>query len=195
MSSSSQRGRQGRPLPVVDFVELLGPDFRQRFTPARQPQQQEVEKSNVARMPESNDCDQERTSVSIVKKEAATHTMVASSPTKLENETKPKVAEKARATIEKAPAAARKRNGLKKGPSKGNPIKVYNGVPVCDLEGGWPGGWRMETFQRWTGAKDYYWYSPIKNKKLRSMLEVKSFIITLKESGGDEEEAWKKIHK
>jgi hypothetical protein len=46
--------------------------------------------------------------------------------------------------MEKAPAAAQKRNGLKKGPSKGNPIKVYNGVPVCDLEGGWPGGWRQD---------------------------------------------------
>ena len=65
MSSSSQRRRQRGPLPVIDLAQVLGPNFRQRFTPVRrlnqnvasepnQPQQQGEEESNVARMPESN---------------------------------------------------------------------------------------------------------------------------------------------
>lgn len=66
MSSSSQNRRQGRPLPVIDLAQLLGPNFRQRFTPAvgrlnqnvepepNQPQQQDEKASNVARMPQNN---------------------------------------------------------------------------------------------------------------------------------------------
>lgn len=63
MSSPS---RQRRPLPVIDLVQLLGPDFRLRFTPARDTnqsavappnqqqgqQQQQQEEPNVAKMPQ-----------------------------------------------------------------------------------------------------------------------------------------------
>lgn len=64
MSSSSHGRRQRRPLPVIDLAQLLGPDFRQRFTPVgrlnqdvepepNQPQQQDKEESNEVRMSEN----------------------------------------------------------------------------------------------------------------------------------------------
>lgn len=134
-------------------------------------------------------------SVSIVKKEAVAPTMMASSPASLKTEAKPRVAKKSRATTKAKAPTARKRNVSKKGPSRGIPVKVYDGLPDDNLKGDWPDGWTMEKWKRLDGKVDSYWYSPIENKKLRSMKEVERFMAALEEKGGDEDKAWKVIHK
>lgn len=133
-------------------------------------------------------------SVSIVKKEAVLAPMMAASSQVRDKTTAIKKSRTTKAKV-KAPASARNSNGRPKKASRGSPCMVYNGIPDENLEGGWPVGWTLKKVKRSDGKIDSYWYSPIENKKLRSMVAVKSFMKALKENGGDEEEAWKKIQK
>jgi hypothetical protein len=75
--------------------------------------------------------------------------------------------------------------------------EIWCGPPDEPLEGGWPDGWLKRIFQRASGATkgstDRYWYSPKKNKKFRSMVEIKRFMAALEEYGGDEDAAWKHL--
>jgi hypothetical protein len=58
-------------------------------------------------------------------------------------------------------------------------------------------GWTKRTFQRQSGATkgdtDHYWYTPILEKKLRSLKEVERFVEELANCKGDEEKAWKRF--
>jgi hypothetical protein len=58
-------------------------------------------------------------------------------------------------------------------------------------------GWTKRTFQRQSGATkgdtDHYWYTPIREYKLRSLKEVGRFIVELSEAKGDEEKAWRRF--
>jgi hypothetical protein len=72
--------------------------------------------------------------------------------------------------------------------------EVYCGAPDEPIDGGWPTGWTKRTFERKSGASkghtDRYWYTPQKEYKLRSMVEVKRFMAFVKDTNGDEELAW-----
>lgn len=72
--------------------------------------------------------------------------------------------------------------------------EIWSGQPDDKIEGGWPRGWTKKTFQRQSGktagTTDSYWYTPLLQKKLRSMIEVRRFMEALKKHGS-EEEAWK----
>jgi hypothetical protein len=74
---------------------------------------------------------------------------------------------------------------------------IWEGKPDERLEGGWPSGWTKRIYQRQFGASkgqtDKYWYTPIQNYKLRSMVEVKKFLKALADHGGDEIMAKKKF--
>jgi Methyl-CpG binding domain len=56
---------------------------------------------------------------------------------------------------------------------------------------GWPPGWITKVFERQSGAtrgtRDRYWYSPIRQCKLRSLVEVRRFLDILETNHGDEE--------
>jgi len=58
-------------------------------------------------------------------------------------------------------------------------------------------GWKRREFSRkfgkTSGRTDKYWYSPITQKKLRSIKEVQRFLAALETTQGDEEEAWKML--
>lgn len=81
-----------------------------------------------------------------------------------------------------------------KSPGKTTAKEVESGPPTEPLEGGWPAGWIRRTFERQSGgtkgSTDKYWYSPMTNKKFRSMAEIKRFFVHLKACRGDEEAAW-----
>ena len=71
---------------------------------------------------------------------------------------------------------------------------MYCGPPTETIDGGWPEGWVKKTFERrgtvnTDGRKDNYWYTPKEQLKLRSILEVKRFMSSLEEAGGDEKKA------
>lgn len=101
------------------------------------------------------------------------------------------VAKKKRPTKASAPPAAAAAPRLA-------PTEVYSGPPDATdkLKDGepWPAGWTKKKFQRRSGSTkgrpDPYWYSPIENKKLRSMNEVNRFMDALKKTKGDELKAW-----
>jgi hypothetical protein len=68
--------------------------------------------------------------------------------------------------------------------------------PDVELVGGWPKGWFMRVYKRdegeTAGRKDRYFYSPKKEHKLRSVVEVKYFLKGLKQQQTkrkDEDEA------
>jgi hypothetical protein len=73
--------------------------------------------------------------------------------------------------------------------------EVSCGLPDEPLDGGWPAGWVKRVFERASGATkgghDRYWYSPLTSKKFRSMVEVKRYMVALRDCGGDEDMAWK----
>ena len=67
-----------------------------------------------------------------------------------------------------------------------------------DLKGGWPRGWVKRRFRRLNGKTagqtDNYWYTPKKGYKLRSMVEVRKFMLALmlhKDDKDDETLAYK----
>lgn len=113
----------------------------------------------------------------------------------------PAVAQKTPINV-KSKAPAKKSQQAKnpkptKKPPKAPATEVSCGPPDEPIEGGWPDGWIKRTFERQSGAtkgsRDRYWYTPITQKKLRSMVEVKRFMTALQEGGGDEGYAWKKL--
>jgi hypothetical protein len=106
----------------------------------------------------------------------------------------------------------KKAKKVKKSPNAGGetakreaPVLVWVGEPEEPLDnnnyggGGWPKGWIKRHYQRKGGStkglKDRYWYSPLTQKKFRSMVEVKKFMLCLKECHGDEDEAWNMFKK
>lgn len=109
----------------------------------------------------------------------------------------PKQAKEAKTTARGTTPKKRGKTSSRK--SIGAP-EVWSGEPDDNLGEGfeWSKGWIKKKFERQSGktkgALDSYWYSPILQKKLRSLAEVKRFIRELKANGGDEEEAWRKLH-
>jgi hypothetical protein len=105
---------------------------------------------------------------------------------------KPAAAKK-KSTSPKA-APAKKRSASSTGLVKKKNPEVWSGPPDDKLEGGWPAGWVKKKFERKTGRlagrADSYWFSPIRQKQLRSMAEVKRFMAALKQANGDEDKAW-----
>lgn len=79
--------------------------------------------------------------------------------------------------------------------------EVWSGKPDDNLGEGfeWSKGWTKKMYERQTGKTkgrlDSYWFTPVLQKKLRSMLEVKGFMTALKAHGGDEEAAWSSLKK
>lgn len=73
--------------------------------------------------------------------------------------------------------------------SEGKPDEPFPGV------GDWPAGWIKRVYQRQAGASkghcDRYWYTPVLQVRLRSMLEVKRWLAAMKQTGDDEEESQK----
>ena len=71
--------------------------------------------------------------------------------------------------------------------------QVFEGRPD-DSNVDWPEGWIKRVFERQSGSSkghlDRYWYSPQKQKKLRSLVEVRKFLRGLTEYGGDEDKAF-----
>jgi hypothetical protein len=70
------------------------------------------------------------------------------------------------------------------------PMLEWEGRPTEELEGGWPEGWMKRTYVRQVGnsagTKDSYWFTPAKNYRLRSIIEVKAFLWALEKNNGDE---------
>lgn len=75
--------------------------------------------------------------------------------------------------------------------------EVWSGVPDEKLPGydAWPEGWIKRLFERGSGESkghtDRYWYSPVKQYKFRSMVEISRFFAAMEKTNHDEEEAWK----
>jgi hypothetical protein len=64
---------------------------------------------------------------------------------------------------------------------------IYRGPPTTKLTGGWPPGWRQETFRRKIrGPKLHVYYSPQLGVKLTSKAEVKEFLKKVRACDGDE---------
>lgn len=82
-----------------------------------------------------------------------------------------------------------------KSPARTSAKEIWSGPPTEPLEGGWPAGWIKKVFERQSGgtagSTDRYWYSPMTNKKFRSMVEINRFFHHLKACGGDEDQAWR----
>jgi hypothetical protein len=82
-----------------------------------------------------------------------------------------------------------------KSPARTSAKEVWSGPPTEPLEGGWPDGWIKKVVERQSGgtagSTDRYWYSPMTNKKFRSMVEIKRFFKHLESCGGDEDIAWR----
>lgn len=61
----------------------------------------------------------------------------------------------------------------------------------------WPPGWKKQVFQRASGgtigASDRYWYTPLEDRKLRSLREVARFFDCMEACGQDETQAWKRF--
>jgi hypothetical protein len=80
--------------------------------------------------------------------------------------------------------------------AKGPSPEVWSGVPDDKLGDGfeWPAGWTKKKFERQSGLTkgtlDAYWYTPVLQRKLRSLNEVKRFMKALADCGGDEAKAW-----
>jgi hypothetical protein len=78
---------------------------------------------------------------------------------------------------------------------------IAEGPPDEKLENGeeWPPGWTRRVYARKNGAtknrKDRYWYTPVENFKLRSMVDVKRFLAALKAANGEETTAKQAIKK
>eukprot|EP00542_Grammatophora_oceanica_P015950 CAMPEP_0194036044 /NCGR_PEP_ID=MMETSP0009_2-20130614/8436_1 /TAXON_ID=210454 /ORGANISM="Grammatophora oceanica, Strain CCMP 410" /LENGTH=539 /DNA_ID=CAMNT_0038677639 /DNA_START=225 /DNA_END=1841 /DNA_ORIENTATION=- len=77
---------------------------------------------------------------------------------------------------------------------RGSAQAIWSGPPDEKIEGGWPPGWTKKIFRRMNGATkgstDRYWYTPVTQRKLRSMKEVARFMGHLRDNGGDEQAAW-----
>mmetsp|Transcript_19757 Transcript_19757/g.29954 ORF Transcript_19757/g.29954 Transcript_19757/m.29954 type:complete len:985 (-) Transcript_19757:266-3220(-) len=88
---------------------------------------------------------------------------------------------------------------LKLNTKRGSSIPIWVGPPDEDLGIKWPEGWIKKVFKRRNGATkggtDNYWYSPISEKKLRSIAEVKRFMGYSRKCKGDEDAAWAKLKK
>lgn len=120
-------------------------------------------------------------------------------PTKSEKKSKSAASKGSAKKNSKTPSSKAKTPSSKvKTPSSGKRLpaeEVWSGEPDDDLDGGWPEGWTKKTFQRASGRSkgdfDSYWYSPIENKKFRSMNEVRRFLAALQTTNGDEAKAWK----
>jgi hypothetical protein len=87
---------------------------------------------------------------------------------------------------------------LKVGPNgRARAKELWYGKPEPDEIPGGSEGWTKRTFQRQSGATkgdtDHYWYTPILEKKLRSLKEVGRFVEELANSKGDEEKAWRRF--
>jgi hypothetical protein len=89
---------------------------------------------------------------------------------------------------------AKKLTPAANGKKSSEPKEVSCGAPDEPIDGGWPPGWTKRTFERKSGASkrhtDRYWYTPQKEYKLRSMVEVKRFMAFVKDTNGDEELPW-----
>ena len=93
-------------------------------------------------------------------------------------------------TSQKAASAKKKTASLASSAKEEN-VAIWTGPPDDVLEGGWPPGWIKKKIGRKSGGRrDPYWFSPITQKKLRSLPEVKRFMDALQKSNGDEDEAW-----
>lgn len=70
-------------------------------------------------------------------------------------------------------------------------LLIWEGVPNESLH--WPSGWTKRVFQRQSGktkgSTDNYWYSPLRQFKLRSLVEVHGFLQLLDTCNGDEDTA------
>ena len=97
---------------------------------------------------------------------------------------KPK-SKKKESTVTKTPKSTKA-----KSPGRPKAKLVWTGPPDEPLDGGWPKGWTKHIYERSSGAtkggRDRYWFTPVLNRKLRSMVEVKRFMAALKQSDGDE---------
>ena len=91
-----------------------------------------------------------------------------------------------------------KQEGGQAGTARESAKMVFSGLPDEPLPGGWPDGWTKKVFQRASGESkghtDRYWFTPINQFKLRSMVEVNKFMQALEQTNGDEVAA-KKIFK
>lgn len=72
---------------------------------------------------------------------------------------------------------------------------VWSGPPDENIGMEWPPGWRKESYSRGstgTSAKqrDKYWFTPVKNIRLRSIPDVKRFLNALPLCDNDEEQAF-----
>ena len=82
------------------------------------------------------------------------------------------------------------------------PLELYRGVPTESLADiglvEWPEGWLKVVTQRQggksAGQSDSYWYSPIEQVKLRSIVSVKQFLLALRHANQDETSAKRTMH-
>ena len=100
-----------------------------------------------------------------------------------------------------SPKKKQKTNPKAKRSNHSEPQEIFSGLPDEPLPGGgggWPEGWTKKVVKRASGESkghtDRYWYTPITQLKLRSMVEVQKFIQALEQTNGDEVAA-KKIFK
>jgi hypothetical protein len=94
-----------------------------------------------------------------------------------------------------APVTATDKLSSTKQSTGGYPL-VYEGPPDRKPGVVFPPGWIQRTYKRpGTSPRvrvDHYWFSPVTQKKLRSIVEVQRFLKALEENGGDEYDAWSK---
>jgi hypothetical protein len=112
---------------------------------------------------------------------------------KRKSDSTPKSAKSGDAKKAKKEPSAKKPQGS--GEKREAPVEVFMGEPDEPIDGGWPKGWIKRTFERQGGSSkghtDRYWYSPVTNKKFRSMVEIKRFMAALQSCSGDEDQAWR----
>jgi hypothetical protein len=76
-----------------------------------------------------------------------------------------------------------RKDGKRTGPTYGKAELVYSGPPTIPFPGNgihWPNGWIQESYQRSSGATkgriDCYWYPPEGKPKLRSRVEIRTYL-------------------
>ncbi|GKY98086.1 hypothetical protein MPSEU_000766500 [Mayamaea pseudoterrestris] len=111
----------------------------------------------------------------------------ASASTKIEKQNNRYMLSPTRKGIKSIADVARKR-------SSNAPVEVYRGPPTRNIGREWPAGWLQKGFERqggkFKGHVDYYWYTPVLGRKIRSIAQVHEFLDSLARNGGDEEKAW-----